>query len=240
MFADIEADIYVLADGDGTYEAAAAPRMIARMLDERLDMVIGARRETHVQAYRPVHRFGNRFFSRLVSRLFGQNVDDLLSGYRVLSRRFIKSFPALSQGFEIETEMTVHVLELRLPFAEEPTAYAPRESGSVSKLSTWRDGSRILRAIFTLIKDAEPLKFFGIIGTILAGSSVFLASPVVVTYLETGLVPRLPTAVLATGMMLLAFILAGTGLVLEGVARNRREACRLRYLALVCTGGQQE
>lgn len=232
MFADIDADIYVLADGDGTYDAAAAPRLIQRMLDEHLDMVIGTRQETHQHAYRPAHRFGNRMFSQIVSRLFGQNVEDLLSGYRIMSRRFVKSFPALSEGFEIETELTVHVLELRLPFGEEPTAYAPRMSGSTSKLSTWRDGRKILQSISVLIKDAQPLRFFGLIGLLLAFTSVVLVIPIFVTYFETGLVPRVPTAVLATGMMLLAFMLTGTGLMLEGVARNRREACRLAYLAI--------
>lgn len=232
MFADVDADIYVLADGDGTYDAAAAARMIERLVDEQLDMVIGTRQETHQLAYRPVHRFGNRLFSRIVSRLFGQRVEDLLSGYRIMSRRFVKSFPALSQGFEIETELTVHVLELRLPFAEEPTAYAPRMSGSASKLSTWRDGRKILQSISMLIKDAQPLRFFGLIGVLLATTSIVLVIPVFITFFETGLVPRVPTAVLATGMMLLAFLLAGTGLVLEGVARTRREACRLAYLAI--------
>ena len=233
MFADVEADIYVLVDGDATYDAASAPLMVQRLVDGRLDMVTAVRRDAgHERPYPPGHRFGNHAFNALLGALFGQRPADLLSGYRVLSRRFVKSFPAVSQGFEIETEMTVHALELRLPMAEVPTTYRERPSGSASKLRTYHDGIRILRVIMILMKQEKPLTFFGVIGALLAILSGALAVPVIETYLKTGLVPRLPTAVLSTGIMLLAFLSFFCGLILETVTRGRVETKRLSYLSV--------
>ncbi len=232
MFADIEADIYVLADGDDTYEAAAAPMLIETLCREQLDMVNAARHNTSQEAYRRGHRFGNRLFTNLVSTLFGKRFDDILSGYRVFSRRFVKSFPALAQGFEIETELTVHALELRMPVVEVMTAYKERPEGSESKLSTFRDGFRILRTIVRLAKEERPLAFFSAAGAVLALASLVLAFPLLVTYLETGLVPRLPTAVLVCALMILAFLSLSCGLILDSVAHGRREMKRLHYLHL--------
>ena len=232
MFADVEADIYVLADGDDTYDADAAPRLIELLCREQLDMVNAARSNTSQEAYRRGHKFGNRLFTRLVSALFGKRFNDILSGYRVFSRRFVKSFPALAQGFEIETELTVHALELRMPVREVPTAYKERPEGSVSKLSTFRDGFRILRTIARLAKEERPLAFFSAGGAVLALASVVLAFPLLLTYLESGLVPRVPTAVLASGLMILAFLGLACGLILDSVAHGRREMKRLHYLTL--------
>ena len=232
MFADIDADIYVLADGDDTYDAAAAPALIETLCREQLDMVNAARSNTSDEAYRRGHQFGNRLFTKMVSTLFGKRFDDILSGYRVFSRRFVKSFPALAQGFEIETELTVHALELRMPVCEVMTAYKERPEGSESKLSTFRDGFRILRTIVRLAKEERPLQFFAAAGAVLALASVVLAFPIILTYLETGLVPRIPTAVLVCALMILAFLSLACGLILDSVAHGRRELKRLHYLHL--------
>ncbi len=232
MFADIDADIYVLVDGDGTYDAAAAPALVARLIADRLDMVTGTRVSEIAAAYRPGHRLGNRVLTGLVQAVFGNRVSDMLSGYRVFSRRFVKSFPALAAGFEIETELTVHALELRMAVGEVPTAYGARPVGSVSKLHTYRDGFRILRTILVLVKEERPLQFFSLCGAALLLAGFALGLPVVVTYFQTGLVPRLPTAVLASGLVLLAFIAASLALILDSVAHGRRELKRLMYLGI--------
>ncbi len=231
MFADIEAEIYVLVDGDDTYDAASAPALIECLLSGHLDMVNAARVTDIKAAYRPGHRFGNVLLTTMVARIFGNRISDMLSGYRVFSRRFVKSFPALSSGFEIETELTVHALELDLPVAEVTTPYKDRPVGSVSKLRTFRDGLRILGTILRLIKQERPMAFFTTLFAVLAVGSVAVIWPVVITFLHTGLVPRLPTAVLATGMMLLAFLSLGCGLILETVTRGRQEMKRLSYLS---------
>ncbi|MEM1176068.1 MAG: glycosyltransferase family 2 protein [Pseudomonadota bacterium] len=232
MFADIEADVFVLVDGDDTYEAAAAPAMVEKLLDEGLDMITGRRVETSTDAYRFGHRFGNRLLTNMVSAPFGRRVSDLLSGYRVLSRRFVKSFPVLSGGFEIETELTVHALELGMPQAEVDTQYKERPEDSVSKLNTYRDGFRILRTIVSLLKEERPLAFFTVVFSLLAAASILLAVPIVIEFIETGLVPRFPTAILCTGLMLLAFLSLACGFVLDTVTRGRRELKRLSYLRI--------
>ncbi len=230
MFADIDADIYVLADGDATYEAEAAPRMISLLVGENLDMVVGARVNEAVAAYRRGHQFGNRMLTGILSGMFGRSFTDTLTGYRVFSRRFVKSFPALSRGFEIETEINVHALELAMPTAEVSTAYAARPEGSQSKLSTHRDGWRILNTMLRLYRFERPVLFFGVIAALLAAVAALLAIPIVLTFLETGLVPRFPTAILATGLMILAALFATAGLILDTVTRGRRELKRLTYL----------
>lgn len=232
MFADVEADVYVLVDGDGTYDASAAERMVRMLLDESLDMVNAARVPVTELVYRPGHKLGNRVLTGVVAAIFGDRVRDMLSGYRVLSRRFVKSFPALASGFETETELTVHALELRLPIAEIDTPYRDRPPGSTSKLRTFRDGLRILRTIVLLVKEERPLQFFSVTAALLAGTSLVLAWPLFTSYIETGLVPRLPTAVLVTGLMVLAFMSVVAGLVLDTVTLGRRELKRLHYLAL--------
>lgn len=231
MFADVDADIYVMADGDATYDAASAPALIARLIDEQLDMVVGSRVGEAVEAYRRGHRFGNRMLTGMLARLFGRSFSDILSGYRVFSRRFVKSFPVLSSGFEIETEISVHALELKMPVAEIETPYFARPEGSASKLSTYSDGWRILRTIVTLYRIERPLLFFGWIGAAFAALAVILAVPLVITYMQTHLVPRFPTAILATGLMILAFLNGFAGLILDTVVRGRREVRRLAYLA---------
>ena len=231
MFADIDADVFVLVDGDATYEARAAPRMVRRAVDENLDFVNGARVSHSVEAYRPGHRFGNYVLTAIVRSLFGKQFTDMLSGYKVFSRRYVKSFPAMSRGFEIETELTVHALELRMPSAEEFTVYGERPSGSVSKLSTFRDGTRILRLIFHLVRNERPLEFFGLVGVALILVAVALAVPLVETYFETGLVPRLPTAVLSVGLIIVGFLSFLAGLILDVVATMRSEMKRLAYLS---------
>ncbi len=236
MFADIDADIYVLVDGDATYDAASAPRMIDTLVNDHLDMVVGFRVDQSVAAYRPGHRTGNWLLTSFLSAVFGQAFKDILSGYRVFSRRFVKSFPVLSDGFEIETELSVHALELALPVAEIETPYYARPEGSVSKLNTWRDGFRILGTIVKLYRSEKPLRFFTAIGIILALLSVGLAIPVIITYLETGLVPRLPTAVLSMGLMIVAILSVSSGLVLDTVTRGRREMKLLAYLSQPATG----
>jgi glycosyltransferase involved in cell wall biosynthesis len=232
MFADIDADIYVMVDGDDTYDASSAPSLVKILVDESLDMVNASRVSNEREAYRPGHRFGNIVLTSLVAWIFGNRFRDMLSGYRVLSRRFVKSFPALSREFEIETELTVHALELRMPMKEVQTAYKGRPPGSASKLNTYHDGLRILKLIFVLIKEERPLQFFLFIFFLLSVSSVTLAWPVIATYLETGLVPRFPTAILATGMMLLAFLSLACGLILDTVTRGRMEMKRMQYLAI--------
>lgn len=232
MFADTEADVYVLIDGDGTYDAASAPQLVDLLLEEGLDMVNAARTEQSQAAYRRGHRFGNRLLTGMVRVIFGRQLTDLLSGYRILSRRFVKSFPALSTGFEIETELTVHALELRMPLAEVHAPYRERREGSASKLHTYRDGWRILRTIVALVREERPLGFFMIGFVALASLSLLLGWPVVMGYLDTGLVPRLPTALLSTGLMLLAFLSLTCGLILDTVTRGRRELRRLHYLQM--------
>jgi glycosyltransferase involved in cell wall biosynthesis len=234
MFADVEADVYVMVDGDATYDTGAARRLIDRLIGDNLDMVVGNRVDDGQDAltYRAGHRFGNRLLTGAVTRLFGGGLTDMLSGYRVFSRRYVKSFPALSRGFEIETELTVHALELRMPYAEESTAYSTRPEGSHSKLSTYRDGWRILETICKLFISERPLRFFTIIAALFAAASLALVIPLLLTYLHTGLVPRLPTAVLATGSMLSAMLSLVCGTVMHAVTLGRREAKRLRYLAI--------
>jgi glycosyltransferase involved in cell wall biosynthesis len=231
MFADVEADIYVLVDGDATYDAASAPRMIDRLLSDHLDMVVGVRVDQAEGAYRPGHRTGNRMLTGFLAAVFGQTFKDILSGYRVFSRRFVKSFPVLSDGFEIETELSVHALELALPVAEIETPYYARPEGSFSKLNTWRDGLRIFGTILKLYRSEKPLRFFTAIGVFLTLVSIGLAIPIIVTYLEEGLVPRLPTAVLSMGLMILAVLSVSSGLVLDTVTRGRREMKLLAYLS---------
>lgn len=231
MFTDVEADIYVLVDGDATYHAPSVRAMIERLLSERLDMVVGNRIDQDEAAYRAGHRTGNWLLTSFVAYVFGSSIKDMLSGYRVFSRRFVKSFPVLSGGFEIETELTIHALELGLPAAESDTPYYSRPIGSASKLNTWRDGFRILRTIVNLYRAERPLTFFTGIGLLLALVSIGLAVPIVVTFLETGLVPRLPTAILTMGLMMLAFLSVPVGLVLDTVTRGRREVKLLAYLA---------
>jgi len=230
MFADVEADIYLMVDGDGTYDATRAPTLIEHLVSNGLDMVNCARVPADERAYRPGHKWGNRLLTGLVARVFGNRLSDMLSGYRVMSRRFVKSFPALSTGFEIETEITVHALELRVPIGELSAPYFNRPRGSTSKLHTIGDGARILRVILHLVKEERPLQFFATIFGVLAATSIALGIPVVTHFIATGLVNRLPTAVLATGLMILAFLSLVCGLVLDTVTRGRRELKRLLYL----------
>jgi glycosyltransferase involved in cell wall biosynthesis len=236
MFADIDADVYVMADGDLTYDPAAAPAMVAMLLAEQLDMVVGTRRHEGRDAYRGGHVLGNRLFTTLLAGLFGRSFSDIFSGYRVFSRRFVKSFPVLSEGFEIETEMSVHALELRMPVGEVETSYGARPEGSHSKLSTFGDGWRILRTIGTLYRIERPVLFYGSIGALLVIAAVVLAVPLVRTYLQTGLVPRFPTAILVTGMVIVAVLCFFAGLILDTVTRGRREVRRLSYLSLAAPG----
>jgi glycosyltransferase involved in cell wall biosynthesis len=230
MFADIEADIYVIVDGDDTYDAAAATRLVSMLRDNQLDMVIARRVSGVRNAYRAGHRFGNKLLSGIIHVIFGDRCRDVLSGYRVLSRRFVKSFPALAQGFDIEAELTIHALELNMPIMEVDAAYKARPKGSVSKLRTYRDGAHICWTIFRLLKEERPLLFFSTVFFTLALLAAGISVPIFITYLETGLVPRFPTAVLATGIMLLSFLSLVCGLVLDTVTLGRREAKRMRYL----------
>ncbi len=231
MFTDIDADIYVLVDGDATYDAPSAPKMIGRLLCDRLDMMVAVRVDREDAAYRPGHRLGNRLLTGSVAHIFGNIFTDMLSGYRVFTRRFVKSFPVLSGGFEIETELTIHALELELPVGEERTPYYPRPQGSASKLSTWADGFRILLTILKVYRAERPLALFTAVGLSLCIVSVGLAIPIFVTYMTEGSVPRFPTAILATGLMLLGFLSIASGLVLDTVTRGRRELKLLAYLA---------
>jgi glycosyltransferase involved in cell wall biosynthesis len=239
MFNDVEADVYILVDGDATYDAASARAMVTKLVDERLDMVVATRVDRDPAAFRPGHRLGNRLLTGFVAHVFGRSITDMLSGYRVFSRRFVKSFPILSGGFEIETELTVHALELELPVGEIATPYFSRASGSVSKLSTWGDGFRILWTVFRLYRAERPLSLFGGMGLALAIMSIGLAIPIFITYVQEGLVPRLPTAVLSTGLMLLAFLCFACGLILDTVTRGRRELKLLAYLALRAPGEER-
>lgn len=232
MFADVEADVFVLVDGDDTYDATVAPGLIQVLLDGSIDMVNGARQPVAQEAFRPGHRLGNRVLTGLVAGLFGSRVTDLLSGYRVFSRRFVKSFPALAAGFEIETELSVHALQLRMPVAEVFTPYRERPRGSASKLNTYRDGWRILSTILLLVKEEKPFAFFSSLALLLAVTALGLGIPVVVHYLHTGLVPRFPTAILAASIALLSFMSFQCGLILDTVSRGRAEAKRLAYLSV--------
>jgi glycosyltransferase involved in cell wall biosynthesis len=231
MLSDIDADIYVMVDGDDTYDAAAAPHMVRMIAEQNLAMVVARRVHEHAEAYRPGHVLGNKLFTGAVERLFGRTFTDILSGYRALSRRFVKSFPLASAGFEVETELSVHALTLKLPVAEIDTEYRMRPEGSVSKLSTYTDGFRILYMILQLFRSERPQLFFSLIGCFLLLFSMVLAYPLFVTYLETGLVPRFPTAILATGTALSGLLSFCNGLILDTVTQGRREAKQLAYLA---------
>ena len=238
MFSDIEADIYVLIDGDDTYDVKKAPELIQKLIDDDLDMVVGTRVEiannekyqAYRFAYRFGHRFGNSFFSNVIAKLFGKKFTDVFSGYRIFSKRFVKSFPASSHGFDIETEFTVHSLELQLPTAEIETPYGARPEGSVSKLNSYRDGCKILWRILLLLKEGKPLLFFGMLFAVLFTGAVVLSIPILITYLHTGLVYRIPTAILSTGIMLLACMCLGCGIILDNVCRSRKEMKRFFYL----------
>ncbi|WP_338504272.1 glycosyltransferase family 2 protein [Sphingomonas kaistensis] len=230
MFADIEADVYVMADGDLTYEPSAAQKMVDLLLGEQLDMVVGTRQHEAKAAYRGGHVLGNKLFTGLLSGLFGRTFTDIFSGYRVFSRRFVKSFPVLSAGFEIETEISIHALELRMPVGEVITSYAARPEGSASKLNTYRDGWRILSVMLTLFRAERPALFYGSVGSAMVVAALALSVPLVTTYLETGLVPRVPTAILVTGMIIIAVLCLFAGLILDTVTRGRRETRRLAYL----------
>lgn len=239
MFADVEADVYVMVDGDATYDAPSARMMIDRLVSGNLDMVVGTRlRSEATGAFRAGHQFGNRLLTGFVAWLFGDRFEDMLSGYRVFSRRFVKSFPALSHGFETETELAVHALALRMPVAEIETPYYARPPGSVSKLNTWRDGGRILVTAIKLLKEERPLFFFSLAFAAMGAVAIVLALPVVVTYMETGLVPRFPTAILSTGIMILAFLSLASGFVLDTVKHGRREMKRLHYLQFKAPGAE--
>ena len=232
MFADVDADAYVMADGDSTYDPSYATQMVNRLFEEHLDMVVGTRVASNTGAYPLGHRFGNRLFTFAVANLFGERFSDMLSGYRVFSRRFVKSFPAMSSGFEIETELTIHALELQLPVAEVATPYRIRVTGSASKLRTYVDGLRIVRLILVLYKNERPFQFFSAIAGAFIAVALALGIPLVVTFIKTGLVLRQPTAILATGFVLLSALSFVSGLILDTVTRGRREMRRLAYLAL--------
>ncbi len=238
MFADVDADVYVMADGDLTYDPGAAPAMVKLLLDNQFDMVVGTREHEVTDAYRGGHVVGNRLFTGLLAGLFGRSFTDIFSGYRIFSRRFVKSFPVLSAGFEIETEISVHALELKMPVGELVTAYGARPDGSQSKLSTYRDGWRILKTIATLYRVERPALFYGAIGAFMLVAALLLALPLVVTYLDTGLVPRLPTAILVTGIVIVAMLCFFAGLILDTVTRGRREMRRLAYLAQPAPGAR--
>jgi glycosyltransferase involved in cell wall biosynthesis len=230
MFQDIEADVYVMIDGDDTYEVARAPELVEKLVAENLDMVVGRRVETHVAAYRAGHRLGNRVLTGLVGWLFGAQIVDMLSGYRVFSRRFVKSFPSFSREFEIETELTVHAMQMRMATSEVDTNYKERPPGSTSKLRTFRDGWRILLTITNLMRNERPLLFFSLIGLVLFAIAIVLGVPILLRYLDLGDVPRIPTAILCTGLGVIAVLCVATGLILDLVAHVRREARRLVYL----------
>lgn len=236
MFADVEADVYLMADGDLTYDPAAAPAMVAKLWDEQLDMVVGTRHHEREDAYRGGHVLGNKAFTGLLAWLFGRSFSDIFSGYRAFSRRYAKSFPALSAGFETETEMSVHALELKMPVGEVATRYGARPEGSASKLNTYRDGWRILKTIVTLFRVEEPRAFYGTLALAIQLTAIGLAVPLFVTYFETGLVPRLPTAVLVTGMTIVALLTFFAGLTLSAIKRGRTEVRRLAYLGQPAPG----
>ncbi|MCT4609171.1 MAG: glycosyltransferase family 2 protein [Pelagimonas sp.] len=232
MFADIEADVYLMVDGDDTYDASAAPELIRKMTSEGLDLVNGTRSAISQTAYRPGHKFGNMMLSGLVQKIFGRGTTDMLSGYRVFSNRFVKSFPIMSRGFEIETELTVHALELQMPMGEAQTAFQDRPEGSESKLNSIRDGIRILRTIMRLARQERPLWFFSLFAAVFAAASLALAAPVIAEFVSTGLVPRLPTAVLSASLMIIAFLSSAVGMILDLVTRARQEAKRMQYLSI--------
>jgi glycosyltransferase involved in cell wall biosynthesis len=232
MFADVDADAYVMADGDATYDPSYAAQMINQLFEEHLDMVVGTRVASGVGAYRLGHQFGNRLLTFAVANLFGKRFSDMLSGYRVFSRRFVKSFPAMSSGFEIETELTIHALELQLPVAEVATPYRIRVTGSTSKLRTYVDGLKIVRLMVVLYKNERPIRFFSAIGGTLMAVALALGIPLVITFIKTGLVPRQPTAILATGLVLLSALSFIAGMILDTVTRGRLEMRRLAYLAV--------
>jgi glycosyltransferase involved in cell wall biosynthesis len=232
MFADIEADVFILVDGDDTYDARIAPQLVNHLLENCLDMVNAVRQSTAQDAYRRGHRLGNRVLTGLVATVFGNRLTDLLSGYRAFSRRFVKSFPALTSGFEIETELSVHALQLRMPLGEVPTEYRERPRGSTSKLNTYKDGFRILRTIVYLIKEEKPLAFFSVVASVLAVLSLAVGVPVIVEFSHTGLVPRLPTALMAASLGILSFLCFACGLILDTVSRGRAESKRLAYLSI--------
>ncbi|BCH21307.1 glycosyl transferase [Mesorhizobium sp. L-8-10] len=232
MFADVEADIYLMADGDGTYAPEDAPQLVNTLLTERSDMVVGTRRGVTADAGRAGHAIGNRLFNGLYKQLFGRDFSDIFSGYRAFTRRFVKSFPAVSGGFEIETEMSVHASQLKLPVSEIALDYGRRAEGSASKLSTWKDGARILWMFAMLLKETQPLRFFGAFAAMFLVAGVSLAMPVLVEYAETGLVPRLPTWVLSMALVVLSMLMAVTGLILDSVSRARAEQKRSFYLAI--------
>ena len=239
IFAEIDADVYLMVDGDGTYEAAAAPKLVSMIVDDRLDMAIGARANVTNEAHRKGHAIGNKLFNRLFASLFGQAYSDIFSGYRAFSRRLVKSFPALSAGFEIETELSVHASQMRLPVAELETAYSPRPAGSQSKLRSVRDGLRILRAFIFLLKETRPILYFGSMAAIAALVAVILALPLVDTWLATGDVPRLPTAILCVGLMVIASLLAICGIIIDSLSRARIEQKRILYLAVANIAGRR-
>lgn len=232
MFADIDADIYVMADGDGTYAPSDGAELVRALVTEKVDMAVGTRRDVKRDAGRRGHALGNRLFNRLYALLFGADFTDIFSGYRAFSRRFVKSFPAVSGGFEIETEMSVHASQLKIPTVEVPLDYGRRAEGSPSKLSTFRDGARILMMMTMLVKETRPALFFGAMALVLGLLSVMLSLPLIATYLETGLVPRLPTAVLSTGLMIVAALLGTAGIVLDSLTRSRVEQKRILYLSV--------
>ena len=239
MFADIDADIYIMADGDGTYDVSAAPNLIQTLLDERADMVVGTRNDVTIDAGRKGHAFGNNLFNKVYQTIFGNDFTDIFSGYRVFTRRFAKSFPAMSPGFEIETEMSVHASSLRLPVIEVGTHYGVRGEGSESKLSTFRDGFKILRMIATLMKETRPFLFFSYIALGLVGLSMFSAAPVLIEYFQTGLVERMPTWVLSMTMLLGSMMVFMAGVILDSVARGRNEQKRIHYLSIAPSRGEQ-
>lgn len=232
MFSDVDADIYIMVDGDDTYDAFSAPKMIEKLVTEKLDMLVGTRVTEEQAAYRSGHRFGNMMLTGCATYLFGKATSDMLSGYRVFSKRFVKSFPSLAAGFETETELTVHALSLRMPIGEMVTPYKSRPAGSVSKLSTYKDGIRILLAIIKFFEQERPLMFFALLGLFFAFVSIILSIPLFITYFETGLVPRFPTAILVSGLMVLSFLSLVCGLVLNTVTRGRQEMKRLFYLSI--------
>lgn len=239
MFSDVDADVYVMADGDGTYAPEDAPLLIAALLGERCDMVVGTRMGVTDDAGRKGHAFGNSLFNRLYHGLFGRDFTDIFSGYRVFTRRYVKSFPAVSGGFEIETEMSVHASELRLPVAEIPLEYGRRPEGSTSKLSTFRDGAKILFMFATLMKETRPFAFFGAVSLLFLSASALFVTPVLLEYAATGLVPRLPTFVFASVLALLGVLFGVTGVILDSVARGRAELKRMHYMALAPARGEK-
>ena len=232
MFADVSGDVFVMVDADDTYELKNLDSMIKKLLNENLDMIVGKRISSTVNAYRPGHKLGNRIFSKLVKLIFGDVIDDLFSGLRIFSKRFVKSFPGHSSGFEIETELTIHALEQRLPVAEVDCNYKARPKGSVSKLNTFKDGFRILNVILILIKDEKPLLFFSILSFSFIFLSLFLGIPVILEYLETGLVDRLPTAILSGLNMIIAFLSFFSGLILDVIKKSRHERKRFNYVMI--------